>query len=227
MFKAADPTEQHKGIQLRSWGIGVGCAAASVAASYVYTLPGLTPKAISLVVGYWAGLPFVHYLFGQQFSFKKQARPGAVDRRQATITAARQSVIRAALDHALETEGNLLPLSSRTPSQSDAEVAVRLSQSNPGAIASKALEWLKRCGFEGVIIHSASGHIALLDTHTHLIHDFEFPEGCMDLSEHTVFKESEESGDADLLNRCRAEDWLKRRHGSPSATANRQVVDEH
>lgn len=227
MFKSADATEQHKGIQLRSWGIGGGCAAATFAASYVYTLPGLTPKAISLVVGYWAGLPFAHYLFGQQFSFKKQARPGTVVRRQATVTAARQSVIRAALDHALETEGNLRPLSTRTASQFDAQVAVGLSQSNPDTIALTALEWLKRYGFEGVIIHSASGHIALLDTHTHLIHDLEFPEGSIDLSEHTVFKQSEESGDADLLNRCRAEDWLKRRHGSPSATAKQQVVDVH
>lgn len=46
------------------------------ASSFAYTLPGLTAKAASLVVGYWAALPFVHLATGHGFGFKKK-RTGA------------------------------------------------------------------------------------------------------------------------------------------------------
>lgn len=60
----------------RNYVVGAVCIAAFSASSFAYTLPGLTAKAASLVVGYWAALPFVHLATGHGFGFKKK-RTGA------------------------------------------------------------------------------------------------------------------------------------------------------
>ena len=60
----------------RNYVVGAICIAAFSASSFAYTLPGLTAKAASLVVGYWAALPFVHLATGHGFGFKKK-RTGA------------------------------------------------------------------------------------------------------------------------------------------------------
>ncbi len=56
----------------RNYLVGAVCIAAFSASSFAYTLPGLTAKAASLVVGYWAALPFVHLATGHGFGFKKK-----------------------------------------------------------------------------------------------------------------------------------------------------------
>lgn len=56
----------------RNYVVGAICIAAFSASSFAYTLPGLTAKAASLVVGYWAALPFVHLATGHGFGFKKK-----------------------------------------------------------------------------------------------------------------------------------------------------------
>ncbi len=56
----------------RNYVVGTVCIAAFTASSFAYTLPGLTAKAASFVVGYWAALPFVHLATGHGFGFKKK-----------------------------------------------------------------------------------------------------------------------------------------------------------
>lgn len=51
--------------------LGVGCALAVVGSGALYQLSGMTPKVVSLVVGYWGLLPFVHHFTGHGFGFKK------------------------------------------------------------------------------------------------------------------------------------------------------------
>lgn len=57
---------------LRNYVVGTVCIAAFTASSFAYTLPGLTAKAASFVVGYWAALPFVHLATGHGFGLKKK-----------------------------------------------------------------------------------------------------------------------------------------------------------
>lgn len=52
--------------------VGVGCVIAVVGSGFLYQLPGLTPKVVSLVVGYWGLLPFVYLFTGHGFGFKKK-----------------------------------------------------------------------------------------------------------------------------------------------------------
>lgn len=52
--------------------IGTGGSIAVVGSGYLYQLPGLTPKVVSLVVGYWGLLPFVYHFTGHGFGFKKK-----------------------------------------------------------------------------------------------------------------------------------------------------------
>lgn len=55
-----------------SYLLGAGCIAAFCVASFVYTVPGLTAKAASIVIGYWAAVPFIHQATGYGFGFKKK-----------------------------------------------------------------------------------------------------------------------------------------------------------
>lgn len=67
------PCQQPAKNQIRcNYMVGAVCIAAFSASSFAYTLPGLTAKAASLVVGYWAALPFVHLATGHGFGFKKK-----------------------------------------------------------------------------------------------------------------------------------------------------------
>lgn len=69
------PNQQPTKNQIRrNYVVGAVCIAAFSASSFAYTLPGLTAKASSLVVGYWAALPFVHLATGHGFGFKKKKR---------------------------------------------------------------------------------------------------------------------------------------------------------
>ena len=52
--------------------IGIGCVIAVIGSGALYQLPGVTPKVVSLVIGYWGLLPFVHHFTGHGFGFKKQ-----------------------------------------------------------------------------------------------------------------------------------------------------------
>ncbi|WP_223508822.1 MULTISPECIES: hypothetical protein [unclassified Pseudomonas] len=52
--------------------IGVVCVIAVVGSGALYQLPGLMPKVVSLVVGYWGLLPFVYHFTGHGFGFKKK-----------------------------------------------------------------------------------------------------------------------------------------------------------
>lgn len=61
----------------RNFLVGGTCIAAFIGAAFAYQLPGLTTKAASLVVGYWAGLPFVHLAAGHGFRFKGRPKPVA------------------------------------------------------------------------------------------------------------------------------------------------------
>ncbi|MQT73316.1 hypothetical protein [Pseudomonas helleri] len=52
--------------------LGVGCAIAVAGSGALYQLSGMTPKVVSLVIGYWGLLPFVHHFTGNGFGFKKK-----------------------------------------------------------------------------------------------------------------------------------------------------------
>lgn len=56
----------------RNYVVGAVCLLAFLASSFAYQLPGLTAKAASFVVGYWAAMPFVHLATGHGFGFKKK-----------------------------------------------------------------------------------------------------------------------------------------------------------
>jgi hypothetical protein len=62
----------HNPIVVKNILIGVGCVIAIAGSGSLYQLPGLTPKVVSFVVGYWGFLPFVYYFTGHGFGFKKK-----------------------------------------------------------------------------------------------------------------------------------------------------------
>lgn len=61
-----------KPIVVKNILIGFGCVIAVVGSGALYQLPGMTPKVVSLVIGYWGLLPFVHHFTGHGFGFKKK-----------------------------------------------------------------------------------------------------------------------------------------------------------
>lgn len=62
----------HKPAVVKNILIGVGCVIAVVGSGALYQMPGLTPKVVSLVIGYWGLLPFVYHFTGHGFGFTKK-----------------------------------------------------------------------------------------------------------------------------------------------------------
>lgn len=77
MTKSNSPVPTARQQLHRNYLVGGTCIAAFIGAAFAYQLPGLTAKAASLVVGYWAALPFVRLAAGHGFRFKGRPRPVA------------------------------------------------------------------------------------------------------------------------------------------------------
>lgn len=165
---------------LKSYLLAGGCVAGTVAAAYLYTLPKLTPKALSMVVGYCAFLPLTNWIGGYGFAFRRRQKyPDWVSDVRARFFADRHQQIQAALDHAFESLSGVEPLAMRKATYDDAMLIVEYSHLKGRVVVEVAEDWLRARGISDVNVDCIDGLYVLLDTQSGLSHDLEAGHGCL------------------------------------------------